>query len=153
MDYRNCRRLRKFYGQQVTQVSRLLDRFVRQSSEIDIDKYLKICEQIGETPDPKKMPLTASDFPEEVQVAFFVFSFLPDRWDGMSGSYLGKDWSEVEYLFKLYEIENPKIVYYFAKIYERAIISFRAEEADKRRKAEERKAKAGGKNFTHNVTG
>ena len=99
------------------------------------------------------MPLSASSFPEEVQVAFFIFNCLSDSWEGMSGSYMGKDWSEVDYVFKLYEVEEPKIVYYFAKMYERLLIQVRAEDAEKRRKAEERKSKAGGKNLTHNVTG
>jgi len=102
------------------------------------------------------MPLAASDFPHEVQVAFFIFDTLSDVWDGMSGSYMGKNWTDAPYVMELYEVETPKVVYYFAKMYERLLMSFRAEEADKRRKAEERKAKAasgGGKNFTHNVKG
>jgi hypothetical protein len=32
-------------------------------------------------------------------------------------------------------------------------MNHRSEEADRKRKAEERKAKSGGKNYTHNVTG
>ena len=101
------------------------------------------------------MPLDTSDFPEEVQVAFFIYSFLSDRWDGMSGSYLGKDWSIIDYLFDLHEVENKKEILYFMKIYESLIINQRAEEAEKRRKAEQRKSKAagGGKNYTHNVRG
>ena len=75
-----------------------------------------MCEQLGQEPDPTKMPLDSSDFPEEVQVAFFVCNCLSDQWDGMNGSYMGKDWSEVDYVFTLYEIENPKIVYYFANM-------------------------------------
>ena len=41
------------------------------------------------------------------------------------------------------------------KIYESIIVSHKAEEADKKRKAEERKANSagGGKNYTHNVRG
>lgn len=100
------------------------------------------------------MPLDASDFPVEVQVAFFIFDMLSDNWDGMSGSYLGKDWADASYLFELYEVEDPKIVMYFAKTYERLVMAHRAEEAERKRKADERKSKAGGgKNFTHNVSG
>ena len=33
--------------------------------------------QLGQEPDPSKMPLNPSDFPEEVQVAFFMFSLSP----------------------------------------------------------------------------
>ena len=44
-----------------------------------------ICYQLGEEPDPAKMPLETLDFPSEVQVAFFIFGFLEDNWDGMTG--------------------------------------------------------------------
>jgi hypothetical protein len=114
-----------------------------------------MCEQLGQEPDPAKMPLAYSDFPEEVQVAFFIFSMLTDNWEGMSGTYMGKNWDSLEYLFKLYEIENPKQIFFFMKVYETVLVSYKAEEADKKRKAEERKAKSagGGNNYTHNVRG
>ena len=100
------------------------------------------------------MPLDTSDFPEEVQVAFFVFNMLSDVWDGMSGSYMGKNWTDAEFIFKTNNVDNSNIVLYFAKMYERIVMNYRAEESEKRRKAEERKSKAGGgKNFTHNVRG
>ena len=126
-----------------------------QSSPISIDKYLEICEQLGQEPDPQKMPLTESDFPAEVQVAFFMFSLLSDVWDGMSGSYMGKDWSHCSQLFQIYEIDDQKTTIYLMKLYERILMNYRAEEAEKRRKQQERKAKSGGsgKNYTHNVTG
>jgi len=154
--YRNCRRPRKFYWEQVAEIRELLERYVRESSsKIDIDKYLSICEQLGQEPDPAKMPLDSSDFPEEVQVAFFIFSLLPDNWEGMSGTYMGKNWDGIEYFFKLYDVSNRKVILYIMKLYEGIIVSYRAEESDKKRKAEERKSKSagGGKNYTHNVRG
>ena len=99
------------------------------------------------------MPLEPSDFPEEVQVAFFMFSLLPDHWEGMSGTYMGKYWDGIDYFFKLYEVNNPREILYFMKLYESEIVSYRAEKADQKRKAEERKTKSGGKNYTHNVKG
>jgi hypothetical protein len=101
------------------------------------------------------MPLDTYDFPEEVQSAFFVFNMLSDVWDGMSGSYMGKNWVDAEFIFKVHEIENRKSVLYFAKLYERVLMNHRAEEADRKRKADERNSKAGGegKNYTHNVRG
>lgn len=99
------------------------------------------------------MPLDSADFPVEVQVAFFIFSFLEDVWDGMSGSYLGKRWSNVEYLFKLYNVQEPKTILQIMKMYEQVIVEHKAEEANKKRKAEERKSASSGKNFTHNVKG
>tara|TARA_B100002019_G_C21268163_1_gene600598 strand:+ start:2632 stop:2904 length:273 start_codon:yes stop_codon:yes gene_type:complete len=88
------------------------------------------------------MPLDTSDFPYEVQVAFFIFDLLPDRWDGMSGTYLGKDWSSGEFLLKLYEVENVKEVVFFAKVYESNLVNYRAEKAEQKRKAEQRRNKS-----------
>ena len=52
------------------------------------------------------MPLDSSVFPEEVQVAFFIFNLLSDNWEGMSGTYLGKDWSNIIEIFKLHGIDT-----------------------------------------------
>lgn len=68
--------------------------------------------------------------------------------------YMGKDWSSANFLFDTYEIEYPKEILYFMKLYEREVMAQRAEDAERRRKAEERKSKqSGGKNYTHNVKG
>jgi len=101
------------------------------------------------------MPLDSSSFPEEVQVAFFVFSLLSDSWEGMSGTYMGKHWENLKYIFELYNIDNHKIIFFFMKLYEGILIKYRSEESDKKRKAEERKGKSagGGKQYTHNVRG
>lgn len=108
---------------------------------------------MGQEPDPNRMPLETSVFPEEVQAAFFIFDFLPDRWDGMSGTYLGKDWSFASYLLDLYEVEDPKITVYFMKSYEILLVNDKAEKAEQKRAAEERKSQSGGKKYTHNVKG
>lgn len=113
-----------------------------------------ICEQLGQEPDPTKMPLELSEFPEEVQVAFFMFSLLPDHWEGMSGTYMGKYWDGIDYFFKLYDVEQPRLTLYIMKMYERKLVEFRADKAEKKRKQEERKsASSGGKQYTHNVKG
>ena len=99
------------------------------------------------------MPLELSDFPEEVQVAFFMFSLLPDHWEGMSGTYMGKYWDGLDYFFKVYEVENQKVILYLMKLYENILVSHRAEQAEQKRKAEERRAKSGGKSYAHNIKG
>jgi hypothetical protein len=99
------------------------------------------------------MPPDPTDFPYEVHVAFFIFSFLSDIWDGTSGSYMGKNWSTIEYLFNLYQVDEPRVILYIMKMYESLIIEHRADEATKKRKAEERKSARGGKQYTHNVKG
>jgi len=100
------------------------------------------------------MPVDLSGLPEEVQTAFFILGFLPDVWEGMSGSYMGKDWSALEYLVDLYEIQDPKVVIMFAKMYETITINERAEKQKaERKKAERKSAASSGKNYTHNIKG
>ena len=99
------------------------------------------------------MPLELSDFSEEVQVAFFIYEFLEDKWEGMSGTYFGKIWTTVEYWFNLYEVQEPKTILLIMKMYESLNVDYRSDKANRRAKAEERKSAGGGKNFTHNVKG
>lgn len=108
---------------------------------------------MGEEPDPARMPLDSSEFPEEVQVAFFMFSLLSDSWDGASASYLGKDWSQCLQLFQLYEIEDPKTTMYFMKLYENLVVKDRFDKQEERRKQADRKTQHSGKTYTHNVQG
>jgi len=99
------------------------------------------------------MPLDPSDFPTEVQVAFFIFGLLEDNWDGMSGTYLGKNWGNIEYLLNLYEVDEPKEMIMLLKLWESTVVANRADKAEQKRKAEERRSAGGGKNYTHNVKG
>lgn len=113
-----------------------------------------LCEQLGQEPDPDKMPLELSEFPEEVQVAFFMFSLLPDHYEGMSGTYMGKYWDGLEYFFKVYEVDNPKVILYIMKLYEAIVVEDRAEKANRKRKQSEQQAKvSGGKTYAHNIKG
>jgi hypothetical protein len=99
------------------------------------------------------MPLEPSVFPEEVQLAFFIFGQLKDTWEGNSGTYMGKIWSDFNFLVELYEIQDVKEVFKWAKVYENILVEQLAEEAKRKRKAEEAKAGRGGKQYTHNVRG
>ena len=74
-----------------------------------------MCEQLGQEPDPDEMPPELKDFPLEIQEAFLVHAMLPDRWDGASGSYMGKDWSPLQTLLDIWGIEDKRTVVYFLK--------------------------------------
>lgn len=157
MGYRNSRRVRKFYGEQVEAIRALLVRYVESKSDLDLDKYLRICEQLGQVPDPEKMPLDTSDFPYDVQVAFFIYNQLADNWEGMSGTYMGKDWTNLKYLFELYEIEDKKTIFLIMQMYDNIVAKKRADDQSEKRKEAERKSKSksggGGKNYVHRVQG
>ena len=106
-------RLRKFYRTQVTLLLAELERFFKH--DIDLDKYLRVCEQLGEEPDPEKMPPSRDWLPYEVQMAFSIHDLLPDRWDGASGSYFGKDLSALGTILDIYEVEDKKQCVFWLK--------------------------------------
>lgn len=70
-------------------------------------------------------------------MAFFIYNLLSDNVDGMSGTYLGKDWSNVLDLFNIYEVMHRQEVLYFMKIYERMVVPRINEkwEAERKRKS------------------
>tara|TARA_R100000734_G_C3319230_1_gene114700 strand:+ start:10852 stop:11190 length:339 start_codon:yes stop_codon:yes gene_type:complete len=96
-------------------------------------------ERLGREPDPSKAPLEPHHFPAEVQIAFFIHTLLPDRWDGASGTYLGKDWSALGTLLKVHKIENPSIITIFLKqidVFNQKSVN---DKLEKERKKEERR--------------
>jgi hypothetical protein len=70
---------------------------------------------------------------------------MPDRWDGMSGFYLGKDWSSLTVLFDTYEIEDKQTILFFVKVIEGEHSSVINEEVKRKQDARQRQAKSGGK--------
>jgi hypothetical protein len=68
------------------------------------EAYLEMCEALGSEPDPKELPVEFSDLPDQVQQCFEIYTFLPDRWEGMSGTFMGKDYSIVFQLFDSFQI-------------------------------------------------
>lgn len=70
------------------------------------DAYFEMCEMMGSEPDPDEIPVEFADLPDIVQQALEIYGFLPDRWEGMSATFLGKDYSIAFDLFKTYEIDN-----------------------------------------------
>lgn len=70
------------------------------------EQYLKMCEQLGEEPDPDKIPKDLSDMPDFVLCAIEIFNSLPDNYSGgMATMYVGKDYSALPVLFDLHLIE------------------------------------------------
>lgn len=61
------------------------------------------------------MPPAMDLYPYEVQLAFFIYNLLQDTWDGMSGSYFGKNLSGLGELLDIYEVEDKKTVVFFMK--------------------------------------
>lgn len=142
MGYRSYRRPGKFYQDQVTQILGLLDKHYKEG-QLPLDTYLEICDQKDIEPDPDEMPPEVGDYPFEVQVAFLLHDLLPDRWDGMSGSYFGKDMSALGTLLDIWEVEDKKSTIYFIKHIEARNSSNINKKLERRRKSSQPKAKGG----------
>jgi hypothetical protein len=78
-------------------------------------------------------------------VAFLLHDLLPDRWDGMNGTYMGKDFSSLGTLLETWEVEDRRTCIFFIKHIEARNMNKVNKSQDRKRKASENKAKAGGK--------
>ena len=52
-----------------------------------------MCEQMGWEPKDEEIPKDPSDLSYNVQCALILYEALPDIWEGMSGSWMGKNYS------------------------------------------------------------
>lgn len=71
------------------------------------DAYFEMCEALGTEPVESEIPVDMSDFPLEVTTCFDIYSILKDVWDPMGGNYLGKDYTLLFELCRLYYIDHP----------------------------------------------
>jgi hypothetical protein len=99
-------------------------------------------EKMGKEINPNKMPIEDDDLPLEVQQSLAIHSYLPDRWDGSSGSYMGKDWSALTELLDSYNIEDRRTVIFFLKVIDNFKQNSVNESLEKDRKKQEAKIKA-----------
>ena len=58
----------------------------------------------------------SAEFPATIQFAFLVWNYLTDQWDGMSGSYFGKQMSGIQDIMSILQIEDQKEVLKIVKI-------------------------------------
>ena len=141
MGYRNSWKSRKFYRQQVVEILDLLEKHY-ESSDKKFREYLLVCERLGKDPDPNKVPMDMGNFPYEVQLAFLVHDLLPDRWEGMSGSYLGKDWSAIGAILDSYNIDiDRQIILFFVKAMDNINSSIVNKNIQKEQKRKEKSSK------------
>jgi hypothetical protein len=78
-----------------------------------------MCEQMGWEPNEEEMPKDPGFLPFEVQTALLVFNILPDKFEGMSGTWMGKDFSALEAIMNIYDIDNRKEVFEYVLLIQR----------------------------------
>jgi hypothetical protein len=91
-------------------VLKQIDSFL-QNSEVSMTKeqYFEMCEMLGSQPSEEEIPVEFEDFPLEVQEAYLLYNILSDNWDGMSGTYMGKDLSGIKDIMEIYGIEDARL--------------------------------------------
>ena len=105
---------------------------------MDSEQYFQMCEQMGWEPKEEEIPKDASYLSYEVQCALVLFNCLPDKWEGMSGSWMGKDYSGLMDIMDIYQMDNKKDIFTLLKIAEHEAAKFYSE----KRKQQESLAKA-----------
>ena len=146
MGRRVFRGSRAFYQEQLELIeARLENYFDNSSAKMTREQYFMMCEQLGSEPITSEIPTDFSDFPFVVQQAIQIFSIIPSIWEGMSGTYMGKDYSILPYLFnEIYEVENKQLMMKFILMIENIV----REQYAQQQKARQRKAKTS-KGGTH----
>jgi hypothetical protein len=96
---------------------------------MDLDQYLQMCEQMGWEPRDEEMPKDPSHLSYNVQGALILYNALPDIWEGMSGTWMGKDYSGLMDIMDIYQLENKREVFELLKVAEGEASKFYAEKA------------------------
>ena len=72
------------------------------------ERYLKMCDQLGQEPDEDEIPPAWEDFPEVVLDALNTFNCLGDRMYPEIG-YMGKDFTNLGYYISIYEVIDKEL--------------------------------------------
>lgn len=88
---------------------------------MDIEQYFEMCEQMGWEPDDERIPIDPSSLSITAQQALILLRSLPDMWEGMSGSWLGKDYSGLTAIMGIYGMEDRRNIFELYKEAEREL--------------------------------
>lgn len=86
-----------------------LNRFFKNlESKITLDRYLEICEQLGQEPVEEDMPVDWEDLPISVQYAIHIYNKLGNRIQAEIG-FIGKDYTNLPILLQIYDIDSVEL--------------------------------------------
>lgn len=77
--------------------------------------------------DMKQLPKDPSELSYEAQAALLVLRSLPDNWDGMNGTWLGKDYAGLSAIMDIYEIDNRREVFELLQLAESELQTYYSE--------------------------
>ena len=93
---------------------------------------------MGWEPDESQMPLDPSTLSDNCQYALLLLNALPDKWDGMSGAWFGKDYSGLSAILDIYQVEDRREVFELLQVAEIEL----GKHYEQKRKEQESLAKA-----------
>ena len=93
---------------------------------------------MGVEPKEEDIPKDPSTFTLEAQQALVLMNALPDKWDGMNGVWLGKDYSGLGDILDIYQIADRREVFELLKVCEIELEKYYAQ----KRKEQEALSKA-----------
>jgi len=99
---------------------------------MNAEQYIDMCEQMGWEVDMDQLPKDPSDLPLEAQQALILLNSLPDNWEGMNGTWLGKDYSGLGTIMEIYEISDRKTVFELLKVAESEMSKYYSDKAKQR---------------------
>jgi len=99
---------------------------------MNAEQYIDMCEQMGWEVDESQLPKDPSDLPLEAQQALILLNSLPDNWEGMNGTWLGKDYSGLGTIMDIYEISDRKTVFELLKVAESEMSKYYSDKAKQR---------------------
>lgn len=100
-----------------------------------------MCEQMGWEPNEDEMPKDPGSLPFDVQVALMIFNILPDKFEGMSGTWMGKDISALDTVFNIYEVENRREVFEYILLIQREYSDYYSKQQKMRESASKGKGR------------
>ena len=88
---------------------------------------------MGWEPKEEELPQDGSNLSLECQQAITVLQALPDIWEGMNGTWLGKDYSGLGTIMDIYEIDDRRAVFSLLKEAESLLGKYYTQKSKSRR--------------------
>ena len=88
---------------------------------------------MGWEPKEEELPQDGTNLSLECQQALTILNALPDMWEGMNGTWLGKDYSGLSAVMDIYEVESRREVFELLKEAESILGKYYAQQSKSRK--------------------
>lgn len=114
MGWGSCKRPAKFYDTQIETALDDIDVYYRNAQTgMTKERYYELKKQLNQEVVESEVPIDFSDLMETVQEYIILFNYLPDKYEGMSGTYMGKDYACLKIFMDILKIEDGKLALLF----------------------------------------